>query len=412
MTQTSQASTPRSGKVIWRYPAFRKRELREMYDLTILCNKCKYCRFVFAPDARDHRFVSQCPRGETFGFAAYYAEGTVEIARGILEGRITWSKTIEHILYTCTDCGHCEFWCENAMRVYPLTIMEIMKEHYVKEVGLPEYWKPIVESLKKFRNPYGEPLEKRASWIPPGVSLPRKADTMLFVGDVYSYRAPYVAQAVLRILHKLGVEVGYLYEDEWHSGYLLFRAGLYDDGLEFLGHNAKALADAGAKTVVFLDPHDYRTFIKEVRDANIELPFEVKFITDLILPLLEKESAKLRKLNMKVVYHDPCNLTRHIMPFPVWDSPREILKLIGVEVVEMFRNRLNTYCCGAGGGVEFTFPKLNKVTARRRVEEAVAVGGKYIVTTCPSCVRSFKAVANEFGVEVYNLIELIDKALV
>uniref|UniRef100_A0A7C2ZPM1 (Fe-S)-binding protein n=1 Tax=Ignisphaera aggregans TaxID=334771 RepID=A0A7C2ZPM1_9CREN len=407
-------STPSTNKerVIWRYPALRKRNLREMYDLAILCNKCKYCRFVFTPDARDHRFVNQCPRGETFGFASYYAEGTVEIARGIIEGRLGWSKTIEHILYTCTDCAHCEFWCENAMRVYPLTIMEIMKEHYVKEVGLPEYWKPIVENLKKFRNPFGEPVEKRGSWVPPGVSLPRSASVMLFVGDAYSYRVQHVAQAALRILSRLGVEAGYLYEEEWHSGYLLFRAGLYEDGLEFLEHNIKALEKAGAKTVVFLDAHDYRTFVKETKDAGIELPFEVKFFTDFVLPLLQKDSSRLRKLGIKAVYHDPCNLTRHVMPFPVWDSPREILKLIGVEVVEMFRNRLNTYCCGAGGGVMFTFPELNAVTAKRRVEEAAAVGGQYIVTACPYCVQSFKSVAKESGMGVYDVIELLDKALI
>ncbi|MEM4514127.1 MAG: (Fe-S)-binding protein [Ignisphaera sp.] len=397
-------------KFVWRYPVIRRRKLREMYDLAILCNKCKYCRFVFAPDARDHRFVNQCPRGETFRFAPYYAEGTVEVARGLIEGRLQWSKTIEHILNTCTDCGHCEFWCENAMRVYPLTIMEVMKEHYVKEFGLPEYWKPIVENLRKTKNPFGEPPEKRCSWIPPGISLPKSLSVMLFVGDTYSYKAPHVVQAAFRILHKLGVDVGYLYEEEWHSGYLLFRAGLYDEGIELLEHNIRALEKAGAKTVVFLDPHDYRTFVKEVRDANIELPFEVKFFTDYVNPLLEKENFKLRKLNAKVVYHDPCNLTRNIMPSPVWESPREILKLIGVEVMEMHRNRLNTYCCGAGGGVIFTFPELSMLTARRRLEEAVAVRGQTIATSCPSCISSFKSVAKEFKMDVYDIIELIDEA--
>lgn len=408
MTSSTQAKE----RFIWRYPVVRRRILREMYDLTILCNKCKYCRFVFTPEARDHRFVNQCPRGETFGFASYYAEGTVEIARGLIEGKLRWSKRIEHILYTCTDCGHCEFWCENAMRVYPLTIMEVMKEHYVKEVGLPEYCKPVVDNLKRTRNPFGEPMDKRGSWLPPGMWLPRSSKVMLFVGDNYSYKVPHLAQTALRILHKLGVEVGFLYEDEWHSGYLFFRFGLYDEGLEYLEHNVKALEKAGAKTVLFLDPHDYRTFVKEVKDTGIEPPFEVKFFTEYIYPLLEKESSKLKKLSMKAVYHDPCNLTRHIMPFPVWDSPREILKLIGVEVVEMYRNRLNTYCCGAGGGVMFTFPELNTITATRRLSETIAVGGENLVTTCPSCTASFKAVAKNYKLNIYDLIELIGKAFV
>lgn len=410
VSQTSLHKGP-TERTLWRYPSVRRRTLRDFYDLTILCNKCLYCRFVFTPEARDHRFVNQCPRGETFRHAAYYAEGTVEIARGLIEGRLTWSKTIEHVLYTCTDCGHCEFWCENAMRVYPLTIMEIMKEHYVREVGLPESWKPMVGSIEKVKNPYGAPPESRYAWVPKEYAPPRSSETMLFVGDVYSYRAPSVAQSALRILHKLGVQVGLLYEEEWHSGYLLFRAGLYERGLEMLEHNVRALERAGAKRVVFLDPYDYRTFIKEVRDAGLSLPFEVIHFADFVLPLVEKEKHRLKPLNMKASYHDPCNLTRHVMPHPVWDSPRELLKMMGVEVLELFRVRLNTYCCGAGGGIMYTNPKLTEAIARRRLEEALARGASTIVTACPSCTAALRAASKPFNIEVYDIIELLDKAL-
>jgi len=396
---------------IWRFPALRRRVLDEFYDLTVLCNKCLYCRFVFAPEARDHRFVNQCPRGDTFKHAAYYAEGTVEIARAIIEGKLTWSKTIEHILYTCTDCGHCEFWCEFAMRVYPLTIMEVMKEHYVKEVGLPDYWKPIVESLENYRNPFGEPSEKRFEWLPKELAIPRKSEVMLFVGDAYAYRAREAAAAAVRILKRLGVDFGLLYGDEWHSGYLLFRAGLREKGVEFLKHNVRALEEAGAKKVVFLDPHDYRTFIKELGEEGIQVKFEVTHFLDFVEPLLEKNSHRLKKLGLKATYHDPCNLTRNVMPFPVWNSPRHILNMIGVEVVEMPRKMLNTYCCGAGGGVIFTFPKLTETVARRRLEEAASTGVSTLVTSCPYCVVAFKTQSHLFKIDVVDILTLIDRSL-
>lgn len=410
MSINSPSSIKSSERTIWRYPIARKRILDDFYDLTLLCNKCLYCRFVFTPEARDYRFVEQCPRGETFRFASYYAEGTVEIARGLIEGRLRWSKTIEHILYTCTDCGHCEFWCENAMRVYPLTIMEIMKEHYVREIGLPESWKPIIDNLEKTRNPFGEPQEERFKWLPRELSIPRYADTILFVGDIYAYKVPSIAYSALKILHKLGVEIGLLYEEEWHSGYLFFRVGLYDKGLEFLGHNIKALEKAGAKRVVFLDPHDYRTFIKEVRDANITLPFEVIHFTDFVLPLIGRERHRLKRLDMRVAYHDPCNLTRHIMPFPVWDAPRELLRLMGVDVVELYRTRLNTYCCGGGGGMIFTNQKLTEVVARRRLEEVSAKDVSVLVTACPTCILAFRSIAKNLNIQVYDIIEIIDRS--
>ncbi|MEM4879206.1 MAG: (Fe-S)-binding protein [Desulfurococcaceae archaeon] len=395
---------------LWIFPSERKRSLEEMYDLTLLCNKCKYCRFVFSPDARDHRFVIQCPRGYVFRHAAYYAEGTVEIARALIENRLEWSDTIAHILYTCTDCGHCEFWCNEAMRVYPLTLMEIMKETYVEKFGIPSYAKNVVEKLEKTKNPFGEPPESRFKWLSPEEAPPRKSEIMLFVGDAYAYRYHNVAKAAMNILRKLGVKFGLLYEKEYHSGYLLFRLGLRDKGAEFLEHNVNALNEVGAKKVVFLDPHDYRVFKKELREEGFKPEFEVYHFLEFIYPLIQEAKHRVKHIPLKVTYHDPCNLSRHIMPFAIWEPPREILRMADMEVVEMPRNMLNAFCCGAGGGVSFTFPDLMKIVANHRIEEAIATGVDTLVTSCPYCVWALSSASNG-RIKVLDIIEIIDQML-
>ncbi|MEM1713258.1 MAG: hypothetical protein QXW36_01805 [Desulfurococcaceae archaeon] len=68
------------------------------------------------------------------------------------------------------------------MRVYPLTLMEIMKETHVEKFGIPSYAKNVVEKLEKTKNPFGEPPESRFKWLSPEEAPPRKSEIMLFVG--------------------------------------------------------------------------------------------------------------------------------------------------------------------------------------------------------------------------------------
>ncbi|MEM0054270.1 MAG: (Fe-S)-binding protein [Nitrososphaeria archaeon] len=403
-----------NGKVerIWIFPAERRRVLDDFYDLTILCNKCGYCKFVFAPDARDARFVSQCPRGNIFKHLSYYATGTLEIARGLIEKKLNWSKTIEHILYTCTDCGHCQFWCNVAMRTHPLTIMEIMKETYVKEVGIPDHYKSILANIDATYNPYGEPHTMRFAWLfNQNQKPPRSAEVMLFIGDDVAYKNKKLAIATANILRKFGVEFGLLYEEEWHSGYLLFRGGLREKGKAFVNHNLEALKKAGAKKVIVISPHDYRTFKVDAPECGIYPDFEIYHILEFLAPLIKENRGNLRTLNKKVTYHDPCQLVRHIMPFAISEQPREILKSLGIEVIEMPRNRLNTYCCGAGGGVPFGYPNVTRLTAKARLTEAASTGVTELVVSCPSCEISLGVLSKEFGLSVENILMLIQSSL-
>ena len=53
---------------------------------------------------------------------------------------------------------------------------------------------------------------------------------------------------------------------------------------------------------------------------------------------------------MKVAYHDPCDLGRHLN---IFEPPRNIVKSIpGVTLVEFKNNRLLAKCCGGGGGLK------------------------------------------------------------
>jgi len=81
-----------------------------------------------------------------------------------------------------------------------------------------------------------------------------------------------------------------------------------------------------------------------------------------------------KKLGLKVTYHDPCNVARGMncnvaRGMNMVDEPREILKQIGVEVVEMENNGKQTECCGGGGGVLVTDKPLAERLAEKRMNQ-------------------------------------------
>jgi Fe-S oxidoreductase len=105
------------------------------------------------------------------------------------------------------------------------------------------------------------------------------------------------------------------------------------------------------------------------------------------------------------VYHDPCHLGRGL---GVYDAPREILRHLVSEVVEMPHARQDAECCGGGGGLPRTMSDVARRIALRRLEDSAEVGATLVVTACPSCKRQLRKGANRSGdgIEVRDLFEL------
>ena len=147
-----------------------------------------------------------------------------------------------------------------------------------------------------------------------------------------------------------------------------------------------------------------------------------------------------KELKGKVVtYHDPCHTGRHFaidmeqemikkstnLMFDMrkidqmiedwFEIPRIILRKleedVGIKFVEMYRIKLNSMCCGAGGGVRAGYPDFSIRTASLRCDEANAVGADILTTECPFCYRNLTD-GNELynhGLKVYGLLQMIDE---
>lgn len=195
--------------------------LDDYYEMVLRCGKCAYCRNVWPSNTQNEKFAYQCPRGERFKFEAYYASGTMEVARGLLEGELKWSDRLLDIIYTCTGCGACEEWDQMTKRVYPLKVIREMKIQAVKQgLGPMPAHKEAAANIDRTHNPYSEAHSDRTAWISKETTIPSRSELIYFVGCTNSYRTKKIGQAAVRILKNAGVNFGIM-PDEWCCGYPL-----------------------------------------------------------------------------------------------------------------------------------------------------------------------------------------------
>jgi Fe-S oxidoreductase len=116
----------------------------------------------------------------------------------------------------------------------------------------------------------------------------------------------------------------------------------------------------------------------------------------------------------RVTYHDPCNIARQKW---ILDQPRDLLKAICTDFVEMTPNRENNICCGGGGGtvsIDELRPYRTTAAGKVKAEQIRATGAKYIVAPCANCKKQLRELVEDqkIDAEVVGLHDLLYKAIV
>jgi Fe-S oxidoreductase len=222
-----------------------------------------------------------------------------------------------------------------------------------------------------------------------------------------------ILSKAVRVLRKLGVDVGYMYEEEPCCGSPLYYAGFEDEYAEHAQENYEIFKSSGVKKVIGLVPA-CTSALKNVYPKFIEkYDLEVEHFFEIVARRL-RETGKKLKLEKRVfmTYHEPCQLSRYL---GLVEQPREIMRRIeGLEWVEADPDHSGEWstCCG-GGGLELCFPELSERLGVRRVEELLKSGAPVIATSCPACVLQIgKAVEKlKVKVKVVDLVEILNEAL-
>ncbi|MFO7773649.1 MAG: (Fe-S)-binding protein [Dehalococcoidia bacterium] len=265
-------------------------------------------------------------------------------------------------------------------------------------------------NIEAYGNPYRELREKRGLWAEGMGIEPYKGQEFLFyVGCVGSFdeKAQRAAQAVGGLLLKAGVSFGILGPAEECDGNEIRMLGESRIFETLRDRNTAIFQQAGVKKVITLSPHSLNVFRNEYGDG-----FEVFHYTQILRDLIKRGRLKpALKLNVKVTYHDPCFLGRHAGEY---EAPREILRAIpGVEMVEMERNRQNSFCCGGGSGNFYTdfFGGRENSPSRIRVREADESGADILAVACPTCAVMLGEAIKDEGIEERLIVKDISEVV-
>jgi heterodisulfide reductase subunit D len=332
-------------------------------------------------------------------------------------------KDFAKSLYECSTCGQCHFVCPS--RIDTVELWEGIRQGIVDlGFGPLENQAPLVKNTKAYDNPWGQPRSSRAHWARAGkkdktLLMPPKeikegTEILYFVGCTASFDANLreIAINTTNILNALELDWGFLANQEKCCGSVLLRMG-DKEFKRIASENIKLFRQYGIKTLVTSCAGCFKT-IKQDYPKVGELNFEVIPFATLLSKLIEEGKIKFsKKLNLKVTYHDPCHMGRASGEF---DIPRKILTALseaGVEFVEMERNRENSRCCGAGGGLKAGYPDIQQKMTKERVRDAERTGATDLISTCPFCYQGLQKEIITMGstIRMRDLVELVALAM-
>lgn len=277
--------------------------------------------------------------------------------------------------FRCTLCARCEPACPEEVKISDLA--RLMRR-WIFRVDPSATWSlfpQVKQNLDQFQNPFGKPGAAPKAQAGKILLFPGCRETAL--GDPEKW---------LALCKKSGLDAK------------LFSAaccgGLLEEiGADNLAPGLDRLIAQGPELVLTICPHCFYQLRRKL-PPKIAVKFILEMIPENAVPALKPKG--------KIIYHDPCFLTRKM---GMGGLPRLLLQRAGAKVVEFSANNGLADCCGGGGGLLWYEPAHASRIAGRRVEEAQKLGAEMLLTECGIC-QELLAKAGRGQIPVKRLSEL------
>jgi Fe-S oxidoreductase/nitrate reductase gamma subunit len=332
---------------------------------------------------------------------------------------LTGSIIQEDELWACTTCRSCMEHCPIHIE-HVEKIVDMRRYQVLMESQFPEELTTAFKGLENNSNPWGMGRDARADWVkeldaPILSDIPgEEIDFLFFVGCIRSYddRNKKVTEAITRILNHLGVKFAILGTEEGCCGDPARRVGneyLY----QILAQtNIETFKRYNIKKILTSCPHCYNTL--KVEYSQLGFSCDVMHHTEFLQETIQSQRLQFsHPLNKRLTYHDPCYLGRYS---GIYEPPRKVLKSMDSLILkEMKHSKIDSLCCGAGGGWMWMDEKIGKRINIHRLEDALTTNPEWIATACPFCVTMFddaiKDKEMENDLKILDIAEVVERAL-
>ncbi len=326
----------------------------------------------------------------------------------------------EDPLWSCTTCHACVEACPVLIRHVDLLVD--MRRGEVAEGKLSGSGAVMLRQMGSTSNAWGASSETREDWMKnkevPLAREKKEFDVLFWVGcaGATDPGAMKTTQAVSDLLQKAGVDYACLGKEESCTGDSARRVGdefLYQ---QMVMQNMDVFKKYRFKKIITPCPHCFHTLKNEYnqfdKEADVEWNYQVEHHSQFIHELIEEGKLKpADKTGKKVVFHDPCYLSRVNNEF---EAPRAVLNGDdNTPLLEPVNKKTKTLCCGAGGGRMWMEEEPDKRPGNRRSAELVQTGADHIAVGCPFCrimVGDSVKQVTEKDISILDLAELVNES--
>ncbi|MGB5607429.1 MAG: (Fe-S)-binding protein [Gammaproteobacteria bacterium] len=323
----------------------------------------------------------------------------------------------EELVYdSCTLCGRCSMVCPVGNDL--AYMIRKMREGMAAAGHAPAGLIGATKRAVTIGSPMGVKLPALQAQIRHmekdiGLDIPMDvegADYMLLLSSMEIMNFPEFIGAIARIFKQAGVSWTISSEafEATNSG---IQIGVSEIAAELVERIVKAAGELKVKNVISPECGHAYMAIRWEGPNLIGRPYDFKVVH--ILELLDdlRKEGRLKTTGMesqRLTYHDPCQVSRR---GGVVQQPRNLLRMVAADFVEMPESGTMNWCCGAGGGVSSNerADELRLKVFGRKKTQLDAIHPDALVSACSNCRIHLEEGLEENGmnIPVLSLTETI-----